>query len=84
VFLDLFTWLESHPSTLAELCRHHQLVPRPADVMMTLFTALELVENRSGQFHLTALAREHLVSSSPWFLGPYYAALKERPVCQDY
>ena len=84
VFLDLFTWLESHPSTLAELCRHHQLVPRPADVMMTLFTALELVENRSGQFQLTALAREHLVSSSPWFLGPYYAALKERPVCQDY
>jgi len=29
------------------------------------------------------LAREHLVSSSHWFLGPYYASLKERPVCQD-
>ena len=35
-------------------------------------------------FHVTELAREHLVKSSPWFLGPYYAALKDRPVCKDY
>ena len=84
VYLDLFSWLEQHPSDLAGICREHQLVARPADVMMTLFTALGLVENRAGQFHLTALAQEHLATSSPWFLGPYYAALKNRPVCKDY
>jgi hypothetical protein len=33
---------------------------------------------------VTELAKEFLVKTSPWFLGPYYAALKERPVCQDY
>ena len=84
VYLDLFSWLEQHPSDLAGICRGHQLAARPADVMMTLFTALGLVENRAGQFHLTALAQEHLATSSPWFLGPYYAALKDRPVCKDY
>ena len=57
---------------------------RPADVMLTLFTALGLVEAQDGVFCVTPLAREHLVRSSPWFLGPYYAALQNRPVCQDY
>src|SRR5437773_4186179 len=52
--------------------------------MLTLFTALGFVESREGVFHVTPLAREHLVSSSPWFVGPYYAALKDRPVCKDY
>ena len=52
--------------------------------MLTLFTAMGYLENRSGVFHLTARAREHLVSDSPWFLGPYYASLKERPVCKDF
>src|SRR5262249_30240095 len=34
-------------------------------------------------FHLTSMAREHLVKSSPWFLGPYYESLKNRPVALD-
>ena len=34
-------------------------------------------------FHLTPLAREHLVKTSPWFLGPYYESLKNRPVALD-
>jgi cyclopropane fatty-acyl-phospholipid synthase-like methyltransferase len=32
---------------------------------------------------VTNVAREHLCQDSPWFLGPYYASLKERPVCKD-
>lgn len=84
VHLDFFTWLAEHPSDCATLCRELQLVERPADVMLTLFTALGLVEAKAGVFHVTALAREHLVKNSPWFLGPYYASLKDRPVCQDY
>src|SRR5437879_2512394 len=51
--------------------------------MLTLFTAMNLIRSRAGIFELTELGREHLVSSSPWFLGPYYASLKERPVCHD-
>jgi predicted O-methyltransferase YrrM len=83
VHLDLFSWLDARPATKAEICSALAIVDRPADVMLTLLTAMGLVEARQGVFHLTTLGREHLVSSSPWFLGPYYASLKERPVCLD-
>jgi SAM-dependent methyltransferase len=83
VHLDFFTWLAGHPSEFKDICRHFEITGRPADVMMTLFASLGLVEQRNGVFHVTPLAREHLVKGSPWFLGPYYASLKDRPVCQD-
>lgn len=83
VHLDLFSWLDAHPATLAEICAAFDLVERPADVMLTLLAAMALVEPRGGVHHLTALGREHLVSTSPWYLGPYYASLKDRPVCLD-
>jgi len=81
--LDFFTWLSKNPSDLKEICRSLEIKERPADVMLTLFTAMGLLENRSNIFHLTERAREHLTSDSPWNLAPYYASLKERPVCKD-
>lgn len=84
VHFDFFTWLAEHPSDKATICRELQLIERPTDVMLTLFAAMGLVEERAGVFHCTAIAREHLVKSSPWFLGPYYASLKDRPVLKDY
>ena len=83
VHLDLFSWLDTHPASKAEICRQFHIVDRPTDVMLTLLAAMGLVEERNGVFHLTALAREHLVKSSPWFLGPYFASLKDRPVGLD-
>ena len=84
VHFDFFSWLEAHPADKETICRELGFMERPADVMLTLFAALGFVESRAGVFHLTPLAKEHLVKSSPWFLGPYYASLKERPVCKDY
>src|SRR5437867_4192786 len=84
VHFDFFSWLARRPADLPAICRELQIAPRPADVMLTLFAALGFVESREGVFHLTPLARDYLVSSSPWFVGPYYAALKDRPVCKDY
>ena len=84
IHFDFFTWLSEHPSDKATICRELQIVERPTDVMLTLFTAMGLVEARSGTFHVTSLASEHLVKSSPWFFGPYYASLKDRPVLKDY
>ncbi len=82
---DFFTWLTRHPSDLATLCRELKIVERPADVMLTLFMANGWVtRTESGVFETTAVAREHLVSTSPWYLGPYYASLKERPVVKDF
>ncbi|MFA6544689.1 MAG: methyltransferase [Limisphaerales bacterium] len=83
VHLDFFTWLAAHPADKATLCRELQLAERPADVMLTLFTANGFVRAGQGVFHVTEVAREHLVAGSPWFLGPYFASLKDRPVALD-
>jgi SAM-dependent methyltransferase len=84
VWLDFFSWLGLHPADKKTICQHFEITDRPTDVMLTLFTAMGFLEQRSGIFSLTQLAREHLVNNSPWFLGPYYASLGERPVCKDF
>jgi hypothetical protein len=84
VSLDLFTWLADHPANKEEICRQFEIAERPTDVMLTLFASMELLERRGDRVHLTALAREHLVRTSPFFLGPYYASLKDRPVAKDF
>ena len=81
---DFFTWLAANPSDLRSLCTALRIVERPADVMLTLFAANGFVSREREVFHVTELAREHLVSTSPFFLGPYYASLKDRPVVRDY
>jgi len=83
VHLDLFSWLADHPATREEICRAFGVTDRPTDVMLTLLAAMRLVQEREQVFHLTTLAREHLVKGSPWYLGPYYASLKDRPVALD-
>ena len=81
--LDFFTWLADHPSTLGAICANFEIHPRPADVMMTLFTAMGLITQSGGVFHLTLRAREHLVATSPWNLAPYYVSMKDRPQTHD-
>jgi len=83
VHLDLFSRLAERPATKGEICGALGTTDRPTDVMLTLFAAMGLVEQRQGTFHLTTKAREHLVKTSPWFLGPYYESLKKRPVALD-
>ena len=83
VHLDLFSWLAKNPATRADVCRAFGTAARPTDVMLTLFAAMGFVEERQDGFHLTPLAEEHLVRTSPWFLGPYYESLKNRPVALD-
>jgi 3-hydroxy-5-methyl-1-naphthoate 3-O-methyltransferase len=81
--LDLFSFLAPQPADLPALCRALDVRERPADVMLTLLTSMALLHNNGGIFSLTPMAREHLVKSSPWFIGPYFATLQERPVCRD-
>ena len=78
--LDVFSWLADRPASRAEVCHAFGFADRPTDVMLTLFAAMNLVEERDGIFHVTPTGREHLVKGSPWFLGPYYPPLEDRPV----
>lgn len=84
VSLDFFTWLDKRSSTTEEVCHHFNTAERPTDVMLTLFVAMNLLERHGDKVSLTAMAREHFVSTSPFFLGPYYASLKDRPVTKDF
>ncbi len=81
---DFFTWLEKNPSDLPGICEGLGITPRPTDVMLTLFAAEGFIAKEDGVFVVTERAREHLVSHSPFFLGPYFASLKDRPVVRDY
>ncbi len=83
VGLDFFTWLSRKPADAATICRELQLAERPADVMLTYFAAAGFLRQQDGVYELTPVAREHLIQGSPWFIGPYYASLKDRPVCAD-
>lgn len=84
VEFDLFTWLDEQPSTFDLLCAHFGWQPRPADVMLTLCVARGYLTRDAGMYRLTDVAREHLTAGSPWYLAPYYAALRERPIVQDF
>lgn len=84
IHLDLFTWLGKQPSSLAAICQAHSLHERPADVMMTLFRAMGLVHlGKDGLFQTTDLASEHMSAGTPWNMSPYFASMKNRPVCAD-
>jgi predicted nicotinamide N-methyase len=81
--LDFFTWLDRHPSTSDDIAGHFGFAVRAVDVMTTLFVAMELMTRDDGVLRLTDRAREHLVSSSPWFLGPYFPKVADRPIARD-
>lgn len=81
---DFFTWLAANPSSKEAICAAHGIAERPTDVMLTLFTANGFLLRDGALFRTTSLAEEHLVRTSPFFIGPYYASLKERPVVKDF
>jgi 3-hydroxy-5-methyl-1-naphthoate 3-O-methyltransferase len=80
---DFFTWLDANPGSIDDIARHFGFHPRPVDVMTTLFVARGLVERTGGALRLTEQAREYLVAASPWFLGPYYPTVTDRPIALD-
>jgi predicted O-methyltransferase YrrM len=81
--LDFFTWLDTHPGTIDDIAGQFGFHRRPVDVMTTLFVAMGLVEREGAVLRTSAVAREHLVSGSPWFLGPYYPGVGDRPIARD-
>lgn len=83
VELDLFTWIGRRPVTAPEIEQHFGLHPRPVDVMLALFVATGLLVRDGDAVRVTPSAVEFLDRGSPWYIGPYYASLKDRPVVKD-
>lgn len=84
VHFDFFTWLADRPATLETICAEFDFAPRAADVLLTLAASNGLVRCHDGVYAVTAVAREHLVAGSPFYLAPYFASLKDRPVVSDF
>ena len=80
---DFFSWLDTHAGSVEDIAQHFGFHARPVDVMTTLFVARGLLERTDGALRLTGQAREHLVASSPWFLGPYFPKITDRPIALD-
>lgn len=81
--LGLFSRLEAQPASVREIAAHYGFAERPTDVMTTLFVAMDLLRRDGETLALTERAREHLVAGSPWYLGPYFPKVADRPVAQD-
>jgi SAM-dependent methyltransferase len=78
--LDFFSGLAKSPANARTICMSFGLAERPVDVMLTLFCAMGYIESQDGVFQLTPIAREFLVADSPWFVGPYFAHFRHRPI----
>ena len=81
--LDFFTWLDSTPAQSTRSPTELGFHRRPVDVMTTLFVAMGLVERDGARLRTAATAREHLVAHAPWYLGPYYPKVADRPIARD-
>jgi hypothetical protein len=81
--LNIFNWLAANPADLHGVCTRLGIAERPADVMLTLFVAMRLLNRMNGRYTLTEKSREFLSCESPWDLTPYFASLEERPICQE-
>jgi len=84
--LDFFSWLncEGEAST-AKMCAQFGFFERPVDVLLTLCRSNGyILTDEAGNHQVTQIARDHLVSDSPWFLGPYYSPLKDSPFVLDF
>lgn len=82
-WLDLFTALATKPLTLQEAAAALGVAERPLDVLLTLLTALDLVERRGDAFAPSAVAEEYLVRGRPRYLGPFFASQGSRPTCLE-
>jgi predicted O-methyltransferase YrrM len=51
--------------------------------MTTLFVAMGLLVRDGAVLRTSDVAREHLVAGSPWYLGPYFPRLTDRPIAED-
>jgi SAM-dependent methyltransferase len=82
-YLDFFNCLSENPADIDTICNSLGIQKRPADVMLTLFKAYGLVEEKNGLFSLTETSKAYLSGKSDFDLSSYVNSLKDRPVCED-
>ncbi len=82
-YLDFFNWLKNTPATYEEICAGLKLAERPADVLLTFFCSLGLVEKAGKKYRVTKNGSAYFVRGSKFDLTGYFNSLRERPICRD-
>lgn len=80
---DFFDRISGGVWTEAQLQAKFGIAARPLDVMLTLFTAMGLLQQESGGHALSPQAEAFLSHDSKLDMGPYFASLKLRPQIQQ-
>src|SRR5215510_10158543 len=70
--LKLYPLLAERPRTLPEVCDALNIAPRPAEALVSVSTALGLLEERDGQYSLTPAAEDYLLEGSATYFGGYF------------
>jgi len=70
--LKLYPLLAERPRTLPEICSALNIAPRPAEALVSVSTALGLLEERDGQYSLTPAAEDYLLEGSATYFGGYF------------
>jgi len=82
-YLDFFNRLKKKPSDLHGICKELKLAERPADVMLTFFSSLELVRKKGAEYRVSEYGRKFLTEGSKTDLSGYFNSMRERPICRD-
>jgi SAM-dependent methyltransferase len=67
--LKLFPLLAEKPHTLPEICAALHVARRPAEALLSVCTALGLMQVQGGYYSLTPIAEDYLLESSPTYFG---------------
>jgi SAM-dependent methyltransferase len=70
--LKLYPLLAEQPRTLRELCDALNIAPRAAEALVSVSTALGLLEERDGRYSLTSVAEDYMLEGSATYFGGYF------------
>ncbi len=76
---DFFDRLSGRVWTTSQIASLFGIAPRPLDVMLTLFCAMDLLCRDEDTYRLSRQSEVFLTHQSQWDLAPYFSSLKLRP-----
>lgn len=78
--LGLFSLLAREPLTAEEVSRELELTVRASEALLGLLTSLRLLALLHGRYHLTEVARNYLVPTSPYYWGGFLRRFRAVPI----
>jgi acetylserotonin N-methyltransferase len=78
--LGVFECLAEQPMSAAVLAEKLSLSSRGTEALLTVLLAMGLLVKYEGQFCLSELSYNYLLSDSPYSYGPHLRALRELPI----